>query len=244
MTLAVTPPRYARWADIVAPIVKDERNSWRVYSLQNALRFLGHLEVGSADGDFGDHTLAAVKAYQAQHSLAVDGIAGGRTQIRIITQIGTRAHAAFPALPDGLFRGLVETEGGNVLAATNWSVPGGVDCGPVQRRLSGPPFAFSELQAAFSVDRSFTWAANDPAKGLLPRIARYRKISPKLSDENLLEYAVLAHNWPAAAEQLVRNGHLDTPDAVAVWTTKPSGGHYTYAEWAAEYPRRVLRYVA
>ena len=46
-----------------------------VKDLQQKLKALGYLK-GSADGDFGELTEAAVKAFQAQMGLEVDGIAG------------------------------------------------------------------------------------------------------------------------------------------------------------------------
>ena len=52
-----------------------------VEKLQNALKAAGY-DVGStgADGVYGKNTAAAVKAYQKDHGLAVDGIAGKNTQ--------------------------------------------------------------------------------------------------------------------------------------------------------------------
>ena len=49
-----------------------------VRKMQNRLKELGYLK-GSADGDFGAATEAAVKAFQAQNGLAVDGKAGTAT---------------------------------------------------------------------------------------------------------------------------------------------------------------------
>ena len=51
-----------------------------VKKLQQALYDAGYTDVGKADGVFGQKTLAAVKAYQKDNNLAVDGIAGNLTQ--------------------------------------------------------------------------------------------------------------------------------------------------------------------
>ena len=49
-----------------------------VKKLQQALKNLGYLK-GSVDGDFGDATETAVKAFQAQNGLTADGVAGAKT---------------------------------------------------------------------------------------------------------------------------------------------------------------------
>ena len=50
-----------------------------VADVQQRLKDLGYLS-GTADGDFGAATEAAVKAFQAQNGLTSDGIAGAYTQ--------------------------------------------------------------------------------------------------------------------------------------------------------------------
>ena len=48
--------------------------------LQQALLDAGYKQVRVADGIYGQWTYDAVKAYQKDHGLAVDGIAGKNTQ--------------------------------------------------------------------------------------------------------------------------------------------------------------------
>ena len=50
-----------------------------VKQLQEKLWEEGYTQVGAADGIYGDLTEGAVRAYQADHKLAVDGIAGNET---------------------------------------------------------------------------------------------------------------------------------------------------------------------
>lgn len=61
-----------------------------VKKLQTRLKELGYLK-GSADGDFGDATEAAVKAFQAQNGLTVDGKAGANTQTKLYSDSAKKA---------------------------------------------------------------------------------------------------------------------------------------------------------
>ena len=70
-------------ADPDTPVLKRHSTGSAVGGLQLALHKLGGpgspTDPGPADGDFGPRTEAAVKAYQAQHALADDGVVGPRT---------------------------------------------------------------------------------------------------------------------------------------------------------------------
>jgi hypothetical protein len=221
--------------------IKEGENGWRVYALQSALRASGRSL--ATDGDFGPKTLAQVKTFQKNNDLTADGIAGPATQARLLARVSRIVHDNHPRLPNGLLRGFAEAEGANILAATNWFTPAGgtpgVDCGPVQWRRYGPPFKQDELKAAFDTLSAFTYAS----KILLERVDNYNRRRPSLSDAQVLRAAVMAHNAPFMAEQIVRNGRLSTPDRLATWTTKPGGGHYTHAEWYKVYPDKVMKYV-
>ena len=61
-----------------------------VKKLQNRLKELGYLK-GSADGDFGDATEAAVRAFQAQNGLSVDGKAGPATLSKLNSSSAKKA---------------------------------------------------------------------------------------------------------------------------------------------------------
>ena len=69
-----------------------------VRKMQTRLKELGYLK-GSADGDFGSATEAAVKAFQAQNNLTVDGKAGTRTLTLLYSSSAKRAPAAVTATP-------------------------------------------------------------------------------------------------------------------------------------------------
>lgn len=240
MSLPSSPPRYSSWSQIVSSI-KEGETGWRAFALQSALRAVGRSL--AADGDFGPRTLSQLKTFQKNNDLTADGVAGPKTQARLLSRVSHIVHDNHPRLPDGILRGFAEAEGANVLAATNWFTPAGgkpgVDCGPVQWRRYGPPFDQGELKGAFDPLSAFRYAS----KVLLDRIDDYNRRRPSLSDAMVLRIAVLAHNAPFMAEQVVRNGRLSTPNALATWTTKPGGGHYTHAEWMQVYPDRVMKYV-
>jgi N-acetylmuramoyl-L-alanine amidase len=53
-----------------------------VYELQGRLKFLGFYK-GSVDGDFGYQTLTAVKRFQSQFGMNVDGIVGSKTKVKL-----------------------------------------------------------------------------------------------------------------------------------------------------------------
>lgn len=239
------PPKYGNWGDLVAAIRPGE-TGWRVFALQRALLKLDYkLPDWGADGAYGKtgETFTAVKKFQKDNNLVVDGIVGPATQGKFFTEIETLVHKELPKLPQGVLEGFTITEGAGVFAATNWYTPpggkAGVDCGPVQWRQYGPPFSQAGLKRAFDVYKSYTYAGET----LLERMAEYKRRRPSLSNAMTLRLALLAHNWPAGAEQYVVHGRLLSPEALATWTTKPSGGHYTRAEWLQEYPDRILLYV-
>jgi peptidoglycan hydrolase-like protein with peptidoglycan-binding domain len=67
-------------ADPDTPELAEGSNGPVVSSLQQALaRAGGPLDPGPVDGIFGDRTEAAVRQYQTDRALAVDGIVGDRT---------------------------------------------------------------------------------------------------------------------------------------------------------------------
>lgn len=221
MTLPSSPPKFISWAALVAAIERGEQG-WRVFALQSALNARGASL--ATDGFFGEATLTEVLRFQRGEALVADGIAGQATQGRLIQRLGTKVHVERPEVPDGLMRGLAEGEGANVLAATNWSVPGGVDCGTMQYRVYGPPYAVITaaqgvpMQLAFDPLLSMRRAAREFADRwfTLGRLAWASR-----SVERAKRCAVLAHNWPAGADYYARYGHAPDPSAKATWV--PAG---------------------
>lgn len=209
-----------------------------------------HRSDPSLEGEFNTGLLRAVKRYQRNHGLDDDGVAGPRTQLTILAEAAMKADQSV-GLPDGLSLGFVVWEGGSVLAATNWDVPGGVDCGPAQRRCI-EPLRMVELRESFDPWAELKWAADRFARECVsvlearPGFAR---------GDRHLRIAALAHNAPFLRDQILEahpaagavfpRDYLRTPDALAGWTRNPStGGPYTHAEWAVVYPGRVTSFIA
>lgn len=261
MTLPASPPRYDGWPELVSPIRKGD-TGWRGFALQASLNDLRPDGAGSPwpvldlDGEVGTLTTSALRSFQLEHNLESDGIAGGKTQEKILTLHGSDVHAELPDIPDGLMRGLAEGEGANVLAATNWSVAGGVDCGPMQLRCLGAPFGLSDLMRAFRASKAMPFAARIIAArsrdfvddGWVQRQGERRQ-------EWAMRIAVLAHNWPAGASSWAAMGTCSQPDMKATWV--PAGTRFddgtpvrTRREWCEFYalggphgPGRITRYV-
>ena len=91
-----TPPQVPA-ADLPITKVKGKplkrgMNNKRVVALQEGLIYLGYLEEGSADGQFGRETKKAVQEFQLEMGLNGDGVAGQKT-IRSINKAVKKAPA-------------------------------------------------------------------------------------------------------------------------------------------------------
>lgn len=218
---------------MAAPIKLGD-HGWRAYAVQCAV-------TATPDGVFGQRTEKAVKTWQKEHGLKADGVVGPTTSTDMLQLAGLRADQSL-GMPEGLGYGFAVSEGANMLAATNWQVPGGVDCGPAQWRVYGPPYDMSSLRFAFNAR-----TALDGAVGRLKSTRDSFKSRNKHLGKDALPVAVLGHNWPAGADSIVRHypggggwwRYVPNPDAPATWVQ----GH-TRASWAREYPARVMRFVA
>jgi hypothetical protein len=230
--------------------MRDGSIGWPVYGLQTGLN---HAINGlSEDGVFGQATERAVKAFQKAHDLTADGIAGPATQARLCH--GIVAKTTVTGVPSGLGRSIMEGESGYWLGAVNWSVPGGVDCGVVQRRVYGPPFSPQVLRDAFDPSLSLLWALHSLKNRSEEFYTQVGVRNRKDRKEYALRLAVLAHNWPWAADWLA-DGHELSTTKQATWV--PNGTRFSdgvavrsYRDWAEFYAlggphgeARMTRYV-
>jgi peptidoglycan hydrolase-like protein with peptidoglycan-binding domain len=78
VTSAVTPTTVGYTPEPATGALKKGYSGTRVAALQTKLKALGY-DPGPADGKFGDKTVAAVKKFQTDKNLTVDGIAGNQT---------------------------------------------------------------------------------------------------------------------------------------------------------------------
>lgn len=255
MSLPTKPPYYgpagsgAAWSAMMASIKIGERG-WRAYAVQKVVGV-------TADGVWGPATDTAVRAWQKANGLLNDGIVGPATQGKMIKVTTAKVDTHFTLMPDGLLAGFARVEGVDILAATNpYTPPGGkkgTDCGPCQIRVyerADGTYPLDTVDSVYGLKDTFdpTQAFTITGRMFTGRISNYRSRNPSLSMHQIIEAAVLAHNWPAGADQIIRYGHVLSPDSLAEWTVIPVaeraqyGGRtqYTRAEWAKEYPSRVL----
>lgn len=187
--------------------IKDDSPAAAVWALQRLLSSLG--DPIPEDGVLGQETLAAVRRYQNTRNLFVDGITGPKTQARMARSVIAKADVD-EELPNGLLRSLCEGESGNYLAAVNWNVPGGVDCGFIQRRVLMPPTQ-TAIKRAFDSRYQFKLAKNR----FVNLFGIYKTRPAVHSNERAWRLSVLSWNWPAGADRLSRTAEKDL---TSYWT--------------------------
>lgn len=230
MTTFASPPRATVYT------IKESSTAslaaWAVQRFLNRFRNAGLVE----DGYFGPATARAVRAYQSAAGIGIDGIVGPKTQARI-------AHSCIQSadrdaiLPKLLIDGLVQGESGSYLAAVNWSVPGGVDCGLTQRRVY-EPYSDAALKRAFDALYQIQLLV-DQFVERFHTFYNYSYVSARPDrNEYAWRLAALHHNWPYGASQLALGRALSTK--LATWV--PKGTRFddgapvvTYRDWAKFY---------
>ncbi len=204
-------------------IKKGDPVSLRTWALQRALNGAGYdlLE----DGVFKEATFAAVSDWQETRLLLPDGVFGPASSAELAKQLDGRRDD----LPTGLIRGFTEAEGGNWIAAVNWSVAGGVDCGYVQRRVYSADYGNQDV-----IRRAFdsSYQIGLLAAQLRERKDTYRQAPLGTTDEFAWRLACLHHNYPYAAATLSK---VRIKDLSAYWTSsqdwvKAIGAHFPNGE--------------
>lgn len=224
--LPSTPPSRS---EAVATL-REGSHGWPVYALQSALNDAAGATL-TTDGVFGGRTTTALVAAQRSSELPADGVCGPRTWRALADRVCRRVDRDIGGVPDGLARRFARGEGGDYGSAVNWSVAGGVDCGLFQLRCYGPPYVNAALVVAFAPVRAGLCAM----RVLADRAARFAH--PHVGCPFApLELAVLAHNFPWAADQYYRYGHLPEPSKPAPWVpaSLPASAR-TYEGWCFFY---------
>ncbi|WNG41343.1 peptidase [Archangium violaceum] len=117
------------------PTLRQGARGEPVRALQNRLNALG-FNAGTADGDFGPKTLAAVKAFQKSRGLTADGVVGPKTWDKLGIKVQT------PSTPSG---------GGRVVTGYVNGVPRQITLSPIpngKEMRSDAAAAFNRMHAA------------------------------------------------------------------------------------------------
>ena len=198
--------------------LKRGNNGIHVWSLQKALTARG-VAVGW-DGDFGPATEKAVIAWQKAKGLTADGIAGPMTQRSLISATVDARDAQAPRPPAKLLYGFAEGEGGWYLAAVNWSVAGGVDCGAFQRRVYDEDYGNDAvIERAFNTSYQCDLLADalvERFQAFLPRAGTKDGTGGLSANEKAWRLAALNHNYPSGADTLSKT---PVKSLSSYWTT-------------------------
>jgi hypothetical protein len=129
-------PSYSpfRTLELLSPQMRGED----VYALQRALTEVGH-DCGTPDGILGNLTSTAIKNFQKESFLTVDGKAGGATQKSLALNLSSRVAKA-TLVPYSAFIGQLELESGYRLGIYSPQRPDGTyDAGVAQRNTKFTP---------------------------------------------------------------------------------------------------------
>jgi hypothetical protein len=168
-----------------------------VWAVQRALNSAGFNLV--LDGRFGNKTELAVKQFQSSAGLPEIGIFGQKTSGAMAETLA--AGVGEGILPYGLLKGIVEGESSSLIASVNWSVPGGVDCSYVQRRVYSP-YDDAAIQRAFDGKYQMNLLKNT----LKGRHDAFFGQPGATSHQKAWRLATLNHNYPYGAAKIAEVG--------------------------------------
>jgi hypothetical protein len=184
------------------------------------------------DGVYGPETQKIVTNFQKRQRVFMDGRFGPKTSERLARVLSTRLEVRLPAL---ILSSMVLNESNFYIAAVNWSVAGGVDCGYCQRRVyTGSLEDQAVVRRAFDPLYQFKLLA----ASLVDRYEAFFGEVGATTHERAWRLAALNHNWPYAAARLAHGYTLS--DKAAPWV--PKGTRFkdgtpvvTYLDWAKFY---------
>jgi hypothetical protein len=185
------------------PSVEPEDRGAAVWGIQRGLNRSKLFESNlTPDGIYGEQTESRVRRYQGKRGLVQDGVFGPATSMNL-SQLLQKKAVGDKVLPGRITYSIVSLESGDLIAANNWSVSGGVDLSYAQRRVYGPPFDDAAVERAFDALYQFQ---------LLTTQLRERHdhfwTSPNEVDTHEMAWrlAVLNHNYPSGANIIARDG--------------------------------------
>lgn len=206
------------------------------------------------DGVFGQQTEDVVREFQDRNGLEVDGVAGLLTQRALVRSKCGPLQKKY-SLPGGILVSIVNNESGFAVAAVSLHFDRkGFDLGAFQKSTSNTA-PQSEIEQAYRIDVQAEGAANrlrqvhDRFTDPWPVESWYlREIAGGNRGHMAWQLAVLSHNWPAAAENIAKTGHIfsdpDTDDMLQDWIVEASGGRLsTSREWVVSYIERATVYL-
>lgn len=168
-----------------------------VFAIQKALNATTEKPANKVATDhyFERKTREAVERFQWKKNIGADGVFGARTSAAMVLALIPKVDVQ---TPNGLLRGLIEGESGNLIGAVNWSVAGGVDCSYTQRRVYEADYDdLAVVQRAWNPLYQMRLFSNR----VVERFEVFRKGSAVNTDEYAWRLAVLNHNYPYAAQQ-------------------------------------------
>lgn len=193
---------------------KQGESGTGVWALQKALSKSGVGGSLTIDGEFGPLTERVVKTFQDLVRITADGIAGPTTQSKLgshLAALKIPGNDELITVVRSVVKCVIRGESGGKVAAVNWSVPGGVDCGYTQRRIT-EPYTDDKIQRAFD---SF-YQIGLLKSSLLELYEIFRHRDGTKTNERAMRLAVLNHNYPSAADKISRVG---VGGLGAYWTT-------------------------
>jgi hypothetical protein len=207
------------------------------------------------DGDFGEQTEFAVKEFQAKHNLLDDGIAGSRTQQKLVVQRSEKAHEAYPELPKGFLKSVAQGESNFIVSAVSkHPSDAGIDVGPFQLSTGKTLGSQEFYHLAYNARASALEAARE-AKEFAETLADpvpskyFNDLANGDEDKFKIQMTVLSHNWPDAAEDIPRYGVIyefdqGKDDEPQEWIIEASAGRLqTPRQWVHSYIERNTVYI-
>ena len=210
--MIVTPaPEQTAAAAASWPTLRKNDSGTNVAQLQEALISLGYLS-GKADGNYGDQTVKAVKAFQKANGLTEDGTAGEQTQRVLYGGNAKKANAKATAAPQSA-AATAAPAGSSALKVGST----GNDVKSLQQKLIELGYLSGSADGVYG---NKTAAA----------VRAYQK-AQKLTADGVAGSKTLSSLSSASAANAANNGKATASTPTQKTSTTPSAGKVQYANW-------------